>query len=586
MPDNRNIRCKLGLYDIPEIQMQPWFDIDLTESNIAIFGTAMSGKTNVIKLLINSLHRKRNVDNEKIFILDFSGALKEYEQWPLVGAYYDNSNEEYVKRVFKILDTILKENIKKLGSGNYKTSEEEICHTTFIVDNLNAFVDEERYGTYQEKFGRLARDGRARGISIVFTATDTKGINKYLLSFEQKIGLNLSTEKYSDLYGCKTDALVGIPGRGYANVTQRPDGITGSFDMNKPYEVQLFIANDINDAKLEGELHSKYEFNSISGKYNKRTMKYQSFPPELDKVTYKQLLENDSFPGYRQGDSYVSVGLDYVDFKPVGVDVKQIRQIAIYGKKEFGKTNMLNLLMDGILKKRPDYKVVLFDDGRKQLEELNVRCMDNGHNCQYISAFKEVDGIKLSPLQQFYKLIHEQYMDLSAVDYINDELSKIYGGSGSSIPSFESFDMDDYGGGSVSIPQGADRTVKNPTVFVIQSKSLYVYVKHGIAENLMLNILPQLFDIAEDNDYIFIFSDVQKITDAGMRDVFNSSIKMIFLLDNIAEFASERGSRTVFGDMDIKMLKDEYAKCERGDGYCYDVESDSLKKSKFIKYED
>ena len=84
-------------------------------------------------------------------------------------------------------------------------------------------------------------------------------------------------------------------------------------------------------------------------------------------------------------------------------------------------------------------------------------------------------------------------------------------------------------------------------------------------------------------NYIFIFTDVKKITDIEVNSVFNSSLKSIFVLDNIAEFASERGSKTVFGDMDIKSLKEDYAKCELGDGYYYDVEADNLKKMKFIK---
>lgn len=76
----------------------------------------------------------------------------------------------------------------------------------------------------------------------------------------------------------------------------------------------------------------------------------------------------------------------------------------------------------------------------------------------------------------------------------------------------------------------------------------------------------------------FYFTDVKKITDAEVNALFNSTLKTVFLLDNIAEFASERGSKTVFGDMDQKNLKEEYAKCEIGDGYFYNVEADLLKK--------
>ena len=57
-----------------------------------------------------------------------------------------------------------------------------------------------------------------------------------------------------------------------------------------------------------------------------------------------------------------------------------------------------------------------------------------------------------------------------------------------------------------------------------------------------------------------------------------------FLLDNVAEFAGERGQKTIFGNMDVKTLKEDYARCELGDGYCYDIEADKLVKLKFIKY--
>ena len=41
--------CTLGRFDIPIIQLQPPFVIDLLDSNIALLGSAMSGKTTFIK---------------------------------------------------------------------------------------------------------------------------------------------------------------------------------------------------------------------------------------------------------------------------------------------------------------------------------------------------------------------------------------------------------------------------------------------------------------------------------------------------------------------------------------------------------
>ena len=63
----------------------------------------------------------------------------------------------------------------------------------------------------------------------------------------------------------------------------------------------------------------------------------------------------------------------------------------------------------------------------------------------------------------------------------------------------------------------------------------------------------------------------------------NYSRSVAFLLNNIAEFVSDRGSRSVFGEMDPKELKNEFARCEIGDGFYFDIEADELKKMKFIK---
>ena len=91
--------------------------------------------------------------------------------------------------------------------------------------------------------------------------------------------------------------------------------------------------------------------------------------------------------------------------------------------------------------------------------------------------------------------------------------------------------------------------------------------------------------VAEDRGYLFLFSDVQKINEPDTNAVFNNTVSTVFLLDNIAEFAGERGQRTVFGNMDVKALKEDYARCEKGDGYFYDIEADILLKAKLIKYE-
>jgi len=61
--------CTLGKFDIPIIQLQPPFVVDLLDSNIAVFGAAMSGKTTFIRTLVNVLHKQYNEKEEQYLFL-------------------------------------------------------------------------------------------------------------------------------------------------------------------------------------------------------------------------------------------------------------------------------------------------------------------------------------------------------------------------------------------------------------------------------------------------------------------------------------------------------------------------------------
>lgn len=569
--------CTLGRFDIPIIQMQPPFVIDLLDSNIILFGTAMSGKTTFIKTLINILHKQYNEKQEQIFILDFGGALSEYKEFPLVSAYFDNSNEEYVKRVFKIMDNILKDNIKELNGKNYRGSDIRPIHTTFIIDNLNIFADEPRYTAYQEKLAQLCRDGLSRGITVVVTAVDTRGISSYFGSFKQKIALEMPQDKYSEIFSGKVGIIGNNPGHGYANVTVKPEGITGTFRMNLPYEIQCALPyqRKLSEESADTEesfsekLRSKFKFSEEQ--YTRCVKKYQTFPKELTREEYDKLKQDSNRNAPVPSESLVSVGLDYVDFYPVKVDLKKSHVISIYGKKEFGKTNLLNLLIHSFFQQNHNVRFVFFDDGRSQLKTIYEELKDKAESV-LINQFREMELKfndetqiikKLSPLQQFYVYLNENYLSLdkrflAGIYGVSRELSKDFG----------------------RIPDCRSNGNKF-TVFVIQSKLVYLNANEN--KYFINSVLSQMVAVAEEHGYCFIFSDVQKISDGEQNSFFNNVISTAFLLDNIAEFAGERGQKTIFGNMDVKTLKEDYARCERGDGYFYDVEADNLLKLKFIK---
>lgn len=570
--------CTLGRFDIPIIQMQPPFVVDLLNTNVVLFGAAMSGKTTFIKTLLNILHKQYDESQEQVFILDFGGALHEYQDLPLVSAYFDNSNEEYVKRVFKIMENILKDNIKELSGKNYRDAKTQPVHTTFIIDNLNAFMDEPRYTAYQEKLAKLCRDGLSKGITIIVTAVDTKGITSYLGSFKQKIAFDMPVDKYPEIFNGKVGQIGTNPGHGFTNVTVKPEGVTGTFRMNLPYEVQCTLPYKMEGTDGNADTEEIFlqkvqdKFGYSVDKYSRCVKKYQTFPKELTRDEYLKIKQR-SKEGIREYKAPVSVGLDYVDFCPVTVDLEQSHVIAVYGKKEFGKTNLLNLLIEGLTEQKPDARLVFFDDGRNQLDEI-YGSYKNKMECKMIHKFEEVELTlttgetkvrKLSPIQQFYVYLNENYITLDKPNYLAD----IYGVSRVQSKEY------------LTIPDSSVQQMPF-TVFMIQSKMVYLNANEN--KRFINAILPHLAAVAEESGFLFIFSDVQKISDAEQNTFFNNVVSTAFLLDNIAEFAGERGQRTVFGNMDTKTLKEDYAQCEKGDGYFYDVEADYLSKLKFIKY--
>ena len=226
-----------------------------------------------------------------------------------------------------------------------------------------------------------------------------------------------------------------------------------------------------------------------------------------------------------------SVGLDYYDMKPITLDLQKAPSIGIFGKRQSGKTNLLWLLVQKAidLKNERGLRFVLFDDGRKQLAGVVDFLRDKGVEYKLITQISEMKEYLFS--EGYYKT---EYDDIDLKD--------------------------------------------NPfTVFIMQSKTLYTAKEPDLLEKFFPVMLSE-----SDGKWMFIFSDVKNISETTMRNSFNDSLSIAFLLDNIGEFVADRGSKTVFGAMDAKELKERFARIERGDGYFYDIESDELLKLKFI----
>lgn len=518
------MKLAIGQYDAPLLQKQPVMYLDPYRSNIAVFGAPMSGKTTFIKALLVRLHENmEQVPKENIYLIDFGGNIGSYGKLRNVCACFDNSNEENITRIFRTIEKRLSDNAKLLDSQSYysvvtKSPETAPPHIFLIIENLNAFLADERYAAYQDKLIRFCRDGLAKGLTAVITANETASIHRLLSNFGQKFAFEMPAESYYDIFDAKVDKPMKVPGRGIVNA----DSAT--------YEFQCFLPFPAKDDEA-------YLADLIA-----QTMQYPNenimaaFTEDLTKSNYSRYCAKDASD--LPSSDHVVVGLDYYEHKPVTVNIAESRSIAIYGKRKFGKSNLLHALLEGICKSRPDAQFIYFDDGRKQL-----------------LPFYMAGSSHISPRAEYFT-------DISALkDYLADS-------------------------GYISIKKDAVSQLsvirETPfTVFVMQSKMLYRNSQW--AKSLLGIHFPLMISDAVARDFLFIFSDVPNISEQDMRRIFNDNISVAFLLDNIGDFLNDKSDKTAFGAMNAQELKAEYAKCSVGDGYVYDVEADELQKLRFIK---
>ncbi len=509
----------IGIYDDLDNQTQPVMYVNPALCNMIVFGGHMSGKTTFIKTLL--VHMHENIDpslETDIYILDFGGNLGQYKGLNLVSACFDNSNEENIRRIFRTVEDKVEKNVKILASRQfqevyYSDEQKKPAHIMLIIDNVNSFLSDERYETYHDTLIKLCREGLSKGVSVVFTASDLSGgVSRYLGSFEMKFALEGSADKYVDIFGQRVSEPMRNSGRGVTIVN------------GKPREIQIFLP--FMDEKKELP-----EFTENTLKIKTLTQHLKGFDGDLTEDNFFEFIA-DSIEEEIDTENPV-VGLDYYDHLPVTVNMHDIHSVAIYGKKKFGKTNLLKVLIRSIRRSHPEYRFIFFDDGRKELEEI----------------YQETGGTYITSLDEFSEFLDSKgYFAKMERGVINKDF----------------VEKDNFG-----------------TVFVLQNKMLF----QANGAQLLKNVFPRMIASAEEKGFWFIFSDVRKVgnNDRDTESSLNNSIAAAFLLDNISEFVSDRGSRSVFGEMDPKELKSEYARCSVGDGYYYDIESDDLKKIKIIK---
>lgn len=518
----------MGIYDAPEKQCQPPFDVFPLRSNIAVFGSPMSGKTNFIKTFLVQLHKLRCNVQEEIYIIDFGGNIGPCSRLPYVCAYFDNSSEENIKRVFRAVQRRLEENTEKLNSAGYAAMYEEHpdqcpAHMTLVIENINAFLTDERYESYRDTLTKFCRDGLSKGLTVVVTGADTSGVGRLMTNFAQKIGFSLPADSSTEFFGCKVPTTMRLPGRGVANI------------QDKYYEFHCFLPYTNSEEETLAQLQ----------KITHRVKRMEAFEKVIYQRDQRAVAENE-----------LLVGMEYYEQTPMVIDYERNRCIGIYGKRTFGKTNLLKLILSQ-LREKATYRFVFLDDGRLQLRPLLEKpCHKDRKELQ-----KLVDQ-ELAEMKETGCLVNKEGTEYYFRDYV--AFITFLSASG-----FLDGKID-----AANFPKMPVTDCRN-TVFVLDYRRLY---QQGFRN------LNDIANRLNEQNNLLIFADIRQ-SEREYNDWLRNMLNVSFLLDNIGEFVSDRGSghKSIFGEMDAKELKSQYAKCQLGDGYCYYPDSDELYKVKFLK---
>ena len=222
-----NIAPVIGEFDDPFNQRQGILTLPIsTEGNTIIYGSAGSGKEQMLNAIIYNTITNHKAEEVNFYILEFGAeSLRVFSKAPHIGDILYINDAEKINNLFKMLKGEIDRRKKLFSdfSGDYQTYIKQSGNTvpTFVViiNNYEAF--NEVYNNYEDIILQLTREGSKYGMFFLFT-TSASNMIRYRLAqnFSQKLVLRLNDESdYSSILGnVRGTKPSDIVGRGLINL--------------------------------------------------------------------------------------------------------------------------------------------------------------------------------------------------------------------------------------------------------------------------------------------------------------------------------------------------------------------------------
>lgn len=358
------LSISVGIYDDPSNQSQENFFVNLQSGNLAIFGNAQSGKTNLLQLTIRQLSEKFGSDDVNFYIMDFgSMALKEFERLGHVGGVVTAGEDEKIKNLFKLLRLEMedrKDNFSKLGLTSYSSYKEagnvDMPFIVLMIDNFVVF--KELYNDYEEDMINITRDGLSLGIMVVATGNQMMDFGyRYINNFANRVALNCNSR---DEYGSIFDRCKIEPAENSGRCLVKID--------KSIYECQSYLAFDGDREVDRVESYRKFvdQINELNaGKLTARRI------PCIPHILTTNIMESYVV---EKKSNIIPVGLDYEEIAVDSIDLTRTSSVGISGDKGTGKSNISNLILNHFVGNMFDFdaNIYIVDSYEKRLEKYST----------------------------------------------------------------------------------------------------------------------------------------------------------------------------------------------------------------------
>lgn len=472
----------IGIYDDPDNQVQDVFGVNIFNENTLVIGSAMTGKTNLLQLIIRGIANKYTPQEVNMYIIDFASmVLKNFEGLNHVGGVVVSNEDEKLKNLFKLLNEEIatrKEKLLAAGVSSFLAYKEagntDLAQIVLLIDNLTAL--NELYLQDDDFLINLTREGLAVGISVVVANSQTAGIGyKYMSNFSSKIALfcNDSSE-YSTVFDYCRMSLDAIPGRCIIQ------------NNKQHFECQTYLAFD---GEKEFERVEKIKEFVDDANTRNTNSKARIIPviPELLNIKFAQQLSYSATNRFE-----FVVGLNYSNVSPVVFNLAKMGMFAITGRPSAGRSNFIHYMISAMQTKAEDsVEVHVVDNIERRLSDIQENSVVKSYSIMPENAIEAILNAE--------KELENRYNILMSGDESIIEKSKLI------LLVINNYDAIE----AISNNSEALKAYKN---IVGRYKNLKVCVVFGDYENTNISYsAPELVKSIRDTKHFVYFDDIDSM---------------------------------------------------------------------------